>query len=176
MMRISRNGLLFIARREALVLSAYPDGPHMSVGFGHNSALLKPGDTITVKQAFDQLKLDMAEREADIAKALAPGVSLTQQQFDALMSLHYQSGFRYLPAIMHFINQGHVDLAMHLWPECDHNKAGEKLEGLHKRRLLELAVFTAGDYGELSPIPFWRGDPRDKRIVRESYDVKEDDL
>jgi GH24 family phage-related lysozyme (muramidase) len=87
---VSRNGVLFIANREALVLTAYSDGPHCSVGFGSNSPALRVGDRITVKDAFVLLKRDIAEREKILGRALK--VDLSQQQRDALASFYYQNG------------------------------------------------------------------------------------
>jgi hypothetical protein len=58
-MKTSRDGILFIAGREALVLVAYEDGenkdgtPRYSIGFGDNSA--KKGDRITTAAAWEKL-------------------------------------------------------------------------------------------------------------------------
>jgi lysozyme len=168
----SRNGKLFIARREGLVLVAYPDGPHHSIGFGHNDPDLKPGDKITVKWAFNILADDLEAREKTLNKILR--VPVTQAQFDALMSLMYQSGNRYIHDVVKLINAGDFVAAANLLPECDRNLAGEKLGGLRKRRDLEQKLFQTGDYGELNPIPFWEGNPR--TTPRGEYHVTEDDL
>jgi hypothetical protein len=148
-MRTTRNGVLFIARREALVLSAYQDGPHMSVGFGHNNPKLRTGDTVTVKSAFRMLKADVADRETQLAKKFT--YPLKSHQWDAMMSLYYQSGNR-----------------------CINDIAPDHIPGLAKRRLMERRVFESADYGELNPIPFWKGNPRETK--QDWYEVKEDDL
>jgi len=171
-MKTSRNGILFIARREALVLVAYQDGVHRSIGFGSNSETLKEGDTITVKGAFALLRKDIEEREKRIEGLLKR--SLKTHQWDALMSLHYQSGNRYLPAIAALLNAKQDVTALELWLLCDRNLAGQRLDGLHKRRVLEVKLFQNGEYGELSPIPFWRGNPRSTK--REEYEVRDADL
>lgn len=165
---ISRNGVLFIANREALVLSAYQDGPHPSIGFGSNSPALRVGDTITVRDAFRLLRKDIAKREPGLNSRVR--VPLSQQQWDALFSLHYQSGNRYMPLdprpkgddrpdILRLINAGQMGDAAAAWPDCDANLAGEQKAGLRKRRVLEQAVFLRGDYGQLDPLPFWPGAP-----------------
>lgn len=171
-MRTSRSGILFIACREALVLTAYADGPHPSIGFGSNSPKLKVGDKITAKAAFALLKSDIIKREPALDKRLT--VPVTQQVWDACMSLHYNTGGRYVWDVVKLINDGDLDAAASLFPECDRNLAGEKVAGLHKRRLLEQAIFLRGEYGDLDPIPYWPGDPRTTRM--QQYHVQEGDL
>src|SRR6476659_2848064 len=105
-MSLSRNGLLQLAGFEALVLTAYKDGEHHSIGFGSNDPKLKPGDTITAKEAFTRLKADVAKREPIVNKALK--VPVTQHQFDALFSLYYQGGSDGLKAVADLINAGEM--------------------------------------------------------------------
>lgn len=162
--RVSRNGVLFIACREALVLSAYQDGPHCSVGFGSNDPALRVGDKITARDAFSLLKRDIAAREAILAKKLK--VDLSQQQIDSLASLYYQNGDKKdgqgRPGFSHMaslINAKAFEEAAAYFPECDRNSAGIAIAGLRKRRLMEQAVFLHGDYGSLDPIPYWPGAP-----------------
>ncbi len=171
---MSRNGILFIARREALVLVAYQDGPHKSIGFGHNNPALVDGDTITAKAAFELLKQDVAAREERVSSLLKQPV--TQHQFDAIMSLHYQSGNRYMPAMVALVNAKEFAVAASFFPLCNRNLAGDELEGLRKRRLLEQKVFLDADYGgdDLFNIPMWHGNP--KETPRETYVVQPDDL
>lgn len=172
-MELSTNGLRFIARREALVLVSYEDGPHRSIGFGHNDPKLKPGDEITAKEAFALLKEDVKPRAVRVTKLLK--ADLPQHAFDALVSLHYQSGNRYLPSIVALINNGRrYEAAMQL-PNCDRNLAGVQVVGLHRRRLLEQKLFLTGDYGDdLDAIPFWRGNPH--KTKPETYHVKPEDF
>jgi GH24 family phage-related lysozyme (muramidase) len=180
---VSRNGVLFIANREALVLTAYQDGPHPSIGFGSNSPALRVGDKITVRDAFRLLQKDIAKREPELNRRLT--IALPQHGWDALFSLYYQSGTRYLPVeprkagddrpdILRLINAGKMDEAAAAWPDCDANLAGEKKAGLRKRRILEQAVFLTGDYGSLDPLPYWPGDPRSTRM--QQYHLQPGDL
>jgi lysozyme len=161
---VSRNGVLFIANREALVLTAYSDGPHCSVGFGSNSPALRVGDRISVKDAFVLLKRDIAEREKILGRAIK--VNLSQQQRDAICSFYYQNGQkpdgegrRGFDHMASLLNAGKFDEAAAYFPDCDRNSAGEQKTGLRKRRLMEQAVFLRGDYGSLDPIPYWPGAP-----------------
>jgi lysozyme len=156
-MTTSRNGILFVANREAIVLVAYPDGPNYSIGCGHNSPAIKVGDRITVKDALALLKRDLAERETRLNRELKQPV--TQPQFDALMSLHYNTGNRFVWDVVRLINNGTLDEAAAFFATADRNLAGEHLAGLRKRRLLEQAIFVHGEYGPLDPILCWAGDP-----------------
>ncbi len=175
----SRNGIIFLACREALVTVAYQDGAHCSIGFGSNDPSLRPGDPISVRDAFARLKRDIAARETILNRALK--VEVSQQQFDALLDFYYQNGNkpdgRGRPGFAHMmglVNAGKFEDAAAYFPECDRNSAGEQSAGLHKRRVLEQAIFLRGDYGDLSIIPFWRGNPR--TTAREQYHLQAGDI
>jgi len=178
-MQLSRNGTIFLACREAIVTVAYQDGPHCSIGMGSNDPSLKPGDAITVKEAFARLKRDVASREAIVNRLLK--VPVSQQQFDALFDLYYQNGNkpdgqgrRGFDHMASLINARDFGAAAAYFPECDRNSAGQQMAGLHKRRVLEQAVFLRGDYGDLSTVPFWPGDP--KTTPRQTYTIQPGDL
>jgi GH24 family phage-related lysozyme (muramidase) len=126
----SRDGLLFIARREGLVLVAYQDEQYVA------SLLRMP---------------------------------IKQHQFDAMVSLHYQSGTRFVPAVAALVKANQFDVAAKTFPLFDFG-----IPGIHKRRLLEQNMFQFGDYGDLSTIPMWRGDPR--KTPQETYTVQPEDL
>jgi lysozyme len=175
----SRNGVLFLACREALVTVAYEDGAHMSVGFGSNDPNLEPGDTVTFKEAFARLKRDVAARETIVNRAIK--VPVSQQQFDALFDLYYQNGNKHdaqgrpgWTHMMSLINAGDFDGAAAYFPECRCNSAGEEKEGLRKRRVMEQGIFLRGDYGDLSSVPFYPGNPHttpQKRYVIQPGDL-----
>lgn len=171
-MTTSRNGILFVANREAIVLVAYPDGPNFSIGCGHNDAALRAGDRITVKDALALLKKDLSAREPRLNKMLTKPV--TQPQFDALMSLHYNTGNRFVWDAVALINAGRMAEAAEFFAKSDRNLAGEKLVGLLKRRLLEQAIFLHGEYGPLDPILCWADDPRTTRPA--TYKLQPGDL
>ena len=182
-MEASDNVVRLIARREGGVLISYEDGPawedgperglpRMSKGFGFQDRSVKAGDTITLKEAFVMLKEGVRLRAKHVSKLLK--VPVTQAQFDALVSLYFQSGNRYLPKLVHLINEGNAAAAARIFPDCDRNLAGKRIPGLRKRRLIEQKLFLTGDYGELSPIPLWRGDP--KTTKPEQYHVQPEDF
>jgi len=171
-MRTSRLGVLFIARREGLVLTAYQDGEHKSIGFGSNDPTLKEGDTITVKEAFQRLKADIEKREKSVEKALK--VPLEQHEWDALFSLFYQGGSDGLKAVAGLINDGMKLQAAEEFLNWDTNAAGEHKEGLMKRRRLERDLFLNANYGDIDPIPYWEGNPR--TTAMKQYRVTDEDL
>src|ERR1044072_7051385 len=121
-MRTSRQGLLFLARREGLVFTAYQDGEHMSIGFGSNDPKLREGDQITVNDAFDRLKKDVERREGAVERALRRPVS--QQQWDAIFSLYYQGGSDGLKAVANHVNNNDMKLAAEEFLKGDTNAAG----------------------------------------------------
>lgn len=155
-MKTSPQGVRFLAKEEALVLCAYPDGEHMSIGFGRNDPALKPGDTITIEQALEYLAADLVPRERAIEKMLK--VPVTQNEFDPLVSAYYNKGNLIVPVIA-AINAGHKDEAMAAFLTINRNKAGVFKPGLALRRVREMDVFRNGNYGDLSKIKIWRGDP-----------------
>jgi GH24 family phage-related lysozyme (muramidase) len=164
-MRVSPNGLLFTVCREAIVLVAYEDGKHLSIGMGSNSPDLKEGDAITVHEALQRFKADIAAREAIVNRSLK--VEVSQQTFDCLVDFYYQNankvdgqgrpGFK---TVVSLINAGDLNGAAEQLPEWHFNSAGEPKSGLKTRRLMEQAVMVHGDYGDLSTVKLWRGNPR----------------
>lgn len=178
-MQTSRNGKLFRCCREAMVLVAYQDGKHFSIGFGSNNPHLREGDTITPAEAFMLLNRDTAVRDQDLNRALKASVS--QVQFDAIGSFYYQNGnkpdgqgrpgFKTLVAL---VNSGDMAAAAAYFLECDRDSAGVQHQGLHDRRLLEQKLFLTGDYGDISKFPLYTGNPR--TTPRKTYYVKDEDL
>jgi hypothetical protein len=74
-------------------------------------------------------------------------VDLLPQEFDALVSFAYNLGSLWTSVANH-INNGKIVAAMNRLKQA--NKSGGKInEGLVKRRALEVALYTMGDYGKL---------------------------
>jgi len=164
----SRGIRIKMAQYEAITLGPYQDGKHLSIGLGHNDETLKPDDRISVRDAFALFALDLKEREETVGKLLTKEVP--QHVFDGLVSLTYQSGNRYAPALIHLINYDEIGAFAKMYPFAAYRnrKDGEEnLEyeafwkpGLHVRRKDELRVILDGDYGDVTaPIKLWRGPP-----------------
>jgi len=91
-MNISEKGLALIKGAEGLVLRAYicPAGK-LTIGWGHVGPDVKPGMVITLAQAEELIRKDIARFERDVTE-LTAGVPTTQGQFDALVCLAYNIG------------------------------------------------------------------------------------
>jgi GH24 family phage-related lysozyme (muramidase) len=171
--KLSRGGKIVLAQVEACVLVPYQDGKHLSIGFGHNSPELTVSHKITVKQAFELLAIDLVPREERV-QSLLKGI-VSQNQFDALVLLHYQSGNRYLPAAAHLVNYKEWGLIEEMWPLMAYDAQGVFMPGLQKRRRRELAIFSQAEYGPIwEPIKLWKGDPR--KTKPEPYTIQPGDI
>jgi GH24 family phage-related lysozyme (muramidase) len=171
--KLSPKGRRVLAQVEACVLSPYQDGKHHSIGFGHNGPEVGAMNPITVEKAFELLDEDLKPREARVEELLKKPV--TQEQFDALVLLHYQSGNRYLPLAAHMINYGEMAALQRAWTTWAYSADGKKMKGLETRRKREKDIFFKGDYGDAeAPIKLWKGNPRTTPFV--PYEVKDADL
>jgi GH24 family phage-related lysozyme (muramidase) len=157
---LSDLGMRFVARREACVLSAYPDPVVLSIGFGVQLLTLTLGDTITVPEAFALFRKAIKPRVADLNRWLK--VQLEPHEFAALFSMYYQSGTKFLinENIITMINSGHAAAALARFPEFDTAKDADgnqvHVPNIKRRRIMEQKLYLTGDYGKLSPIPIWR--------------------
>lgn len=88
-MKTSNNGIAFIKSFESLSLKAYvcPAGV-VTIGWGH-TLNVKLGDVCTVAEADKWLKEDLKTSEVAVN---AMGISLSQAQFDALVSFTFNCG------------------------------------------------------------------------------------
>lgn len=143
-MKTSERGLAFICNHEACVLQAYPDpatsGEPWTIGVGHTGGV-KPGDTCTMEEAMQWLKEDVAEAEEVINRVVR--VELSQDQFDALVSLVFNIGGGNFErsTLLKKINALNFDGASDEFPRWN-RAAGRVLAGLTKRRLAESRLFS----------------------------------
>ncbi|MCH7293886.1 lysozyme [Acinetobacter higginsii] len=144
-MSISAHGINLITSFEDLKLHAYDDGVGMwSIGFGTTvyptGVRVKQGDYCTLEQAKSFFQHDLKYFQKAINEAVT--VPLSQNQFDALVSLAYNIGsnafknstlLKYLNALAY---QDAADQFL-VW-----NKGGGKvLKGLVRRREAERKLF-----------------------------------
>lgn len=147
-MRISQRGLDLIKTFEGLELEAYQDIVGIwTIGYGHTSEAgppkVVPGMEITEEEAEEILRNDVVPFERAVEKAV--NVPLTQNMFDALVSITFNIG----PGAMRSstfirrLNEGNYEGAadaLLMW-----NKAGGKVvNGLKRRREAERALFLDG--------------------------------
>jgi lysozyme len=156
-MKTSRKGLEFIAAFESFRSRLYNDAAnHATIGFGH---LVHKGPIngsepeefkrgISLERAYEILALDAADAEEEVNRKVKvltdedPSNDLTQDQFDALVSLVFNIGdgnFERSTVLLDVNGHNFADVprALALW-----NKAGGKeLVGLTKRRHAEGEAF-----------------------------------
>lgn len=149
-MKMSFNGRMFLAAREGIVTSRYLDSakpPVWTIGIGHTAAAGAPDPRtftgkLTPAQAIDLFAADLAKYEAEVTRALKRPV--TQAQFDALVSFHYNTGAIGRASAVDLLNRGAppeaVADALMLW---------NKPASIIPRRKMEHDLFLYGNYGDL---------------------------
>lgn len=151
---LSRNGQVFIGKREGCCLPAHPDRyGTMSIGFGHTAKVGPPtpvlGMRFTKAQAVNQLKTDAAKFEKNIRSFVK--VPLLPHEWDAIVSMTYHLGPGTISRseFIRQINRGDRDAAWAAYPLLFVNP-------IHTpRREAERRIFQDADYGDLSTIMLW---------------------
>ena len=155
-MKTSLNGMASILSFEGVVLSTYNDSVGVpTIGIGHTKSagppVPTPGMTVTLAEVLDIFRRDIEKYEAQVLAAIK--VPLTENQFDALVSWHFNTGRISNSTLTDKLNADDVEGAAKEFPRW--NKAGGKvLEGLVNRRKREQAIFQKADYGT-DKIPVW---------------------
>lgn len=135
-------GLAIIESAEGLELRSYPDpgtgGDPWTVGYGHTAAV-HPGQVITLAQALAFLRDDVAGAESAVAAAVQ--VTLTPNQFSALVSWQFNTGALAGSPLLTCINACDWTGAM------DHLQryvyaGGRVMAGLVTRRAAEAKLFA----------------------------------
>lgn len=167
-MTISAKGKAFIAAREACVLVAYQDSHHLAIGFGDNDPALKAGDTITLAEAVRRMEAKVVPYAEGVAQTFHPR-QIPQAKFDALVSVAWNVGVGGLRSDAEFVQA--------VGEAIDNPRDGRRRDAAGlllvcvkyteergpfnlSRRCREAILFTTGDYGDLSTLELYRGDPR----------------
>lgn len=145
-MKTSDNGRKFIEQWEGLFLHTYDDGVGVpTIGYGHTSAAGPPhviyGMTITQMQADQILAADLASVEIDVNRMVK--VPINQNQFDALVSFHFNTGGLGRSSVLRAINSNHfgdVPADLNMWVKG----GGHVMLGLVRRRKAEGQLFMTG--------------------------------
>ncbi|WP_455466369.1 lysozyme [Bartonella sp. B39] len=150
MRKISQEGLALIKQWEGLRLSAYQDAVGVwTIGYGHTNSAGKPfvhtGMTITEKQAEELLCQDLRQFENAVEQAVQ--VSLTDEQFAALVSFCYNVGTEAFcnSTLLKKLNRGEyeaVPAELQKWIKA----GGKSLQGLVHRRAAEAGLWAKGAY------------------------------
>ncbi|GAA5630062.1 hypothetical protein Acal02_00659 [Acinetobacter calcoaceticus] len=142
---ISKAGINLITSFEDLKLDAYDDGTGTwTIGFGTtvypDGIRVQQGDYCTVEQAKSFFQHDLRRFQKAVNKAVL--VTLSQNQFDALVSLSYNIGQNAFKnsTLLKYLNAGDYRAAADqflVW-----NKGGGQiLKGLVRRREVERTLF-----------------------------------
>ena len=146
-MHISDSGLQQIKKHEGLVKKIYDDHGHLAVGYGHD---LLPGEIqkynikgeISEATANELLKNDIEKFENIVRKSVR--VPLSQNQFDALVSLAYNTGS--VPkSVLERINSGDMGGAAQAMQTAKITSQGTVNPGLISRRKEESALFASNN-------------------------------
>ena len=148
-MKMSTKGLLFLMNKEGVVLTSYKDSVGVwTIGVGHTAAAgapkPKPGLEITLDGAVELFRHDIKKYEAAVNRAVK--VKITQYQFDALMSFHYNTGGINKARLTKLLNAGDVHKA------TDAFMGWLKPPEIIDRRKAEQALFKTGNYGNTSKV------------------------
>ena len=146
-MQTSDKGIALIKQFEGCKLTAYQDSVGVwTIGYGWTQPVdgkpIRAGMTFKQETAERLLKTGLVSYESDVSRLVK--VSLTQGQFDALVSFTYNLGSRSLSTstLLRKLNAG--DYAGASDEFLRWNKAGGKvLNGLTRRREAERALFLS---------------------------------
>lgn len=149
-MRTSERGIALIKKHEGFSPKAYycPAGK-LTIGFGTTSGV-RAGMSVTKEEAHTLLQRDLRRFEAAITELVT--VHLSQEQFDALVSLVYNIGAAAFAksTLLKRLNEGKYRDAAVQFTKWVYSKK-KKLPGLVTRRQAEKALFLEGTSAE--PLP-----------------------
>ena len=144
-MHVSPSGIDLICNFEGLRLKAYDDGVGVwTIGFGTtkypNGIRVKKGDTCTLDQAKAYMQNDLKSFEQTVNNTVK--VPVSQNQFDALVSLAYNIGSTAFKnsTLVKRLNEGNYKAAANqfdVWV----NAGGKRMQGLVNRRAAERTLF-----------------------------------
>jgi len=157
MMKTSKNGLNLITEFEGCILQSYDDANDrkidvgetfrgvLTIGYGHTSSAgepkVFPGMKITKEQAEEILATDLTSVEKDVERLVK--VPLNQNQFDALVSFHFNTGALGRSSVLRYLNEGNYSMAAErllLWNKAKQIGPGP-IPGLVRRREAEKKLF-----------------------------------
>lgn len=139
-MKVSQKGINLVKEFEGCRLNAYLDPVGVwTIGSGHTQGVYG-GMTISQAQADTFLYQDLTSHAAGIGKYIA--VQLTQNQFDALASFHFNLGVNILldSDLLVYINSKQWQTAADEMKRYVYG-GGQILPGLVRRRNAEVAMF-----------------------------------
>lgn len=162
-MAASTECIDFIKQIEGFHAVPYWDYSQWTVGFGTAcpDAFLERyrKEGIPLEEAEDLMDIHIKQFNREVNNFIVRnGISLTQQQFDAMFSLCYNMGASWLYKTEHrlvkaIINGTTGNELAYLWG-LHSNAGGEFQKGLFKRRMMEVDMFLNGRYGNQMPVDY----------------------
>lgn len=140
-MKASNAAVKLIKQFEGLRLHSYEDGSGWSVGYGQSGQHIGPGLKITEFEAEQMLKNHIAGLQEEMSELITS--KITQNQFDALVSLVYNIGinaFKRSTLLKRLNEDRHSEAGLELL-RWNHIR-GVESEGLTNRRREEYRLFT----------------------------------
>ncbi|MEP2704098.1 MAG: lysozyme [Roseibium sp.] len=149
-MRTSLDGCLSIIAFEGIVLETYSDSVGvLTIGVGHTrfagDPAPTPGMKLSIEEAVRVFQQDLQKYEREVKAEI--DVPLSQSEFDALVSWHFNTGRVSNSTLGDKLNDNDKAGAALEFPRWNKAK-GKVLEGLVRRRVREKAIFESGDYGD----------------------------
>lgn len=148
--RIGAAGIALIKQFEGCarlrtdgLIEAYPDpgtgGDPWTIGWGATGSGIGPGTIWTRAQCDARLERDLVRYAADVARALGDAPT-SQNQFDALVSFHYNTGAIARATLTRRHKQGDHQAALGEFSRW--NRAGGRvMKGLSRRRAAEAKLY-----------------------------------
>ena len=152
-MKTNESGITLIKSFEGLRLKSYkcPSGI-WTVGYGHTGKDVKPGMTITREEAEALLKKDIERFEIGVEKVIDENITLTSNQFSALVSFSFNVGLENFKksTLLKLINSGHKDDLELIHKQFSRWVYANKkvLPGLVKRREAEFDLYSTPESSE----------------------------
>ena len=140
-MQISERGLQLIKKYEGCRLQAYKpvaEEEYYTIGYGHYGADVRKDQTITQAEAENLLKNDLKKYESEVQNCMFLTFKPNQNQFDALVSFHYNTG-----AINTLAKHGSIEEMAKYMLKYVYGANGKKLLGLVRRRQEEHDLFLS---------------------------------
>lgn len=150
---IGSQGIALIKRFEGCarirndgLVEAYPDpgtgAEPWTIGWGATGSGIAPGTVWTQERCDDRLTADLEHYAAEVARTL-DDAPITQEQFDALVSFHYNTGAIGRATLTRRHLEGDYTAAAGEFARW--NRAGGRvLQGLVRRRAAEAALYRSG--------------------------------
>lgn len=163
LLRTSEQMISFLKQKEGFRETAYWDYSQYSIGYGSACSKDEYPNGITEEQADLLLRQMLQGFEEKLDAFLNENfIILTENQYDALISLTYNTGSEWMKKseLRNLLVSGQYTVnefasAMGIWCHVTVDGSAVVLDGLVNRRIAELRIFLYGDYSGSSEGFYW---------------------